>query len=189
MGQVGRLAGAVLARSGQRWFLVGEPKVPLDLAAHGFREVGRLMHGGHEIVELAREGPVDGRPDRPAGRAGCPPEPEAREPAREAGAPPGDLQPEGAGERRHGSAGAAEGSARLPVPDGAPALPFTMPLEGEALARRLHDIFVITRNNSVSERLFRFLDTAQRGSPDLTWLALAPPEAIALIREGLLRCT
>lgn len=143
MGQVGRLAGAVLARSGERWFLVGEPKVPLDLAAHGFREVGRLAHGGHEIIELAREGPAAGEP------------------------------------------------ARAPAPGGAeaPALPLTMPLEGEALARRLHDIFVITRNNSVSERLFRFLDAAQRGSPDLTWLALAPPEAIALMREGLLKCS
>ncbi len=132
MGEIGRLAGAVLARSGERWFLVGEPKVPLDLAAHRLREVGRLRHGEHEIVELTRD----------------------------------------------------ETGARDPL-----ALPFTMPLEAEALARRLHDVFVITRNNSVSERLFRFLDGAQRGSPDLTWVALAPPEAIALIRDGLLRCS
>jgi len=38
MARVGRLAGAILAESEGRYFLVGDLKEPCDFAAHGFEE-------------------------------------------------------------------------------------------------------------------------------------------------------
>src|SRR5687768_3516404 len=48
MAQVGRLAGAILARSGSSYYFVGNPKEPCDWAAAGFERPA------HELDALAR---------------------------------------------------------------------------------------------------------------------------------------
>jgi hypothetical protein len=42
MAEVGRLAGAVLARSGNSYYLVGNPKEPCDWSAAGFEPPGEI---------------------------------------------------------------------------------------------------------------------------------------------------
>ena len=42
MAEVGRLAGAILARSGNAYYLVGNPKEPCDWSAGGFEPPGEL---------------------------------------------------------------------------------------------------------------------------------------------------
>jgi hypothetical protein len=69
-------------------------------------------------------------------------------------------------------------------------------LEGEPLARALADRFVIERNGSVSERLWRLVlsggdpdaDPPKAGSVDARWLGQMPQPVWKLIRETVLRC-
>lgn len=71
----------------------------------------------------------------------------------------------------------------------------TIPLEGEALAEVLVRSFVIERNGSVSERLWRLV--TQNGDPDgeapdgpvdAKWLAEMPAGVWQIVRSTVLRC-
>ena len=72
----------------------------------------------------------------------------------------------------------------------------TMQVEGEALARLLVDRFVIQRNGSVSDRLWRLvIDPKQEnrvapvGNIDARWLGEIPAEIWQIVRETVLKCT
>ena len=69
-------------------------------------------------------------------------------------------------------------------------------VEGEALARLLVDRFVIQRNGSVSDRLWRLVtDPTQEqravldGSIDARWLGEIPTEIWHIVRETVLKCS
>jgi hypothetical protein len=76
-------------------------------------------------------------------------------------------------------------------------LPYvTMDVEGEALARLLVDRFVIQRNGSVSDRLWRLvMDPKREGHValdsriDARWLGKIPAEIWQVVREAVLKCT
>ena len=72
----------------------------------------------------------------------------------------------------------------------------TMTVEGEALARLLVDRFVIQRNGSVSDRLWRLVTDPKQehraapvGNIDAQWLGEIPAEIWHIVRETLLKCT
>jgi len=142
MAHVTRLGGAILAHSGESYFLVGDLKEPLDFAAAGFAAPGERDLRTTPYIRLA---------------------------------------PLAAG--------------------GAPALPTAEPvldlaLEGEALARKLADCFVIRRNGSVSERLWRLVTESSarlaaeggREVIDGRWLGATPEEVWEAVRDSVLRC-
>ena len=159
MGRVGRLAGAILAESGGRWFLVGNPKGPLDLGGAGFEAAG-------VVVDAMRQPWIELRPTHAIALA-------------------------------------------------APVL--RIDLEGEALARCLAERFLIERNGSVSDRLWRLVlqgergpargpsddddddddddgdeEPTLRGEPgviDARWLGLIPAPVWRLVRDTVLRCS
>ena len=66
-------------------------------------------------------------------------------------------------------------------------------LEGEALAQRLVDVFLILRNGSVSERLWRLvLAYSKPIEPDLydaNWLVQIPIGIWDILRDQVLRCS
>ncbi len=72
----------------------------------------------------------------------------------------------------------------------------TIDLEGEELARALAQRFVIERNGSVSDRLWRLVvhrgDTeatdAPAGAVDARWLGEIPAPVWQVIRDTVLRC-
>lgn len=134
--RVSRLAGAILVASDAGWFLVGNPKEPLDLRAAGF--------------EAAAE-PIDAMA-RPFVR----------------------LVPSAA--------------AAAPAPPGAPVL--ELDLAGEAAAARLAAAFVIERNGSVSERLWRLvLGDSPAATVDARWLGHLPPAVWQVVRDTVLKCS
>ena len=69
-------------------------------------------------------------------------------------------------------------------------------VEGEALARLLVDRFVIQRNGSVSDRLWRLVTDPKQenravrdGSIDARWLGEIPTEIWNIVRETVLKCS
>jgi hypothetical protein len=77
-----------------------------------------------------------------------------------------------------------------------PQLYVTMTVEGEALARLLVDRFVIQRNGSVSDRLWRLVTDPKQegravlaGTIDAQWLGEIPAEIWHIVRETVLKCT
>lgn len=72
----------------------------------------------------------------------------------------------------------------------------TMNVEGEVLARLLVDRFVIQRNGSVSDRLWRLVTDPKQehraapvGNIDAQWLGEIPSEIWQIVRETVLKCT
>ncbi len=72
----------------------------------------------------------------------------------------------------------------------------TMHVEGEALAWLLVDRFVIQRNGSVSDRLWRLVTDPKQehravpvGKIDAQWLGEIPSEIWEIVRETVLKCT
>ena len=137
MALVGRLAGAILAETEGRFFLVGNPKEPCDFAAVGFEPPGMIDAMERPFIRLSPLRPV-----------------------------------------------------QVPQPY------VTMTVEGEALARLLVDRFVIQRNGSVSDRLWRLvIDSKQEnravlaGNIDARWLGEIPAEIWQIVRETVLKCT
>ncbi len=72
----------------------------------------------------------------------------------------------------------------------------TMTVEGEALARLLVDRFVIQRNGSVSDRLWRLVTDPKQenraapvGNIDARWLGEIPAEIWQIVRETVLKCS
>lgn len=72
----------------------------------------------------------------------------------------------------------------------------TVDVEGEALARLLVDRFIIPRNGSVSDRLWRLVTDPKQenravidGNIDARWLEDIPTEIWRIVRETVLKCT
>ncbi|MGB4069913.1 MAG: precorrin-3B C(17)-methyltransferase [Nitrospira sp.] len=72
----------------------------------------------------------------------------------------------------------------------------TMTVEGEGLARLLVDRFVIQRNGSVSDRLWRLVTDPKQedravsgGTINAQWLGEIPAEIWHIVRETVLKCT
>lgn len=69
---------------------------------------------------------------------------------------------------------------------------FTTSLEGEELAQKLVDSFLIFRNGSVSERLWRLVMIQSKKSPegsyDINWLCGMPSGIWDMVRDQILRC-
>ncbi len=72
----------------------------------------------------------------------------------------------------------------------------TVDVEGEALARLLVDRFVIQRNGSVSDRLWRLVTDPKGenhagldGRIEARWLGEIPQEIWHIVRETVLKCT
>ena len=72
----------------------------------------------------------------------------------------------------------------------------TIPVEGEALAQLLVDRFVIPRNGSVSDRLWRLVTDPKQehravpvGMIDARWLGEIPAEVWRIVRETVLKCS
>jgi hypothetical protein len=69
-----------------------------------------------------------------------------------------------------------------------------MQVEGEALAQLLTDRFLIPRNGSISERLWRLVTEpkqehrASTGTIDARWLGEMPAEIWKIVRETVLTC-
>lgn len=85
-------------------------------------------------------------------------------------------------------------SPRSPVQVPRPSL--TVDVEGEALARLLVDRFVIQRNGSVSDRLWRLVTDPKQeqgavldGHIDARWLREIPAEIWHIVRETVLKCS
>lgn len=138
MARAFRLAGAIIAQTGEDYFQIGLTKEPCDYGAAGFEEPGSEPAGAPWFVRL-----------RPL-------------PARVRLSPPW----------------------------------LELSLGGEALARTLSARFVIERNGSVSERLWRLVLAA--GDPDdddephervdARWLGEMPSPIWQMIRDTVLRC-
>ena len=137
MGRAARLAGAIVAHSGDEYFLVGQTKEPFAFAEHGFEPPAKPVEGPPWFVRLGALGTVK-------------------------------LSP--------------------------PLL--ALGIEGEELARVLAHRFVIERNGSVSERLWRLVlaggDPDAEGEPtgdvDARWLGAMPPPFWQIVRDTVLRC-
>jgi hypothetical protein len=70
-----------------------------------------------------------------------------------------------------------------------------MDLEGEALAQKLADCFIIKRNGSISDRLWRLVMESSKTTSlgelpavDGRWLAGTPDEVWEAVRDSVLRC-
>ncbi len=65
-----------------------------------------------------------------------------------------------------------------------------METQGEALAQLLFKRFVILRNHSVSDRLWRVVTCQkdQNGKTDARWLEHMPDEIWEIVRENILKC-
>jgi hypothetical protein len=62
----------------------------------------------------------------------------------------------------------------------------SLELEGEAAAARVAQLFLIERNGSVSERLWRLVTDH---SYDGRWLGGVPPAVWEMVRERVLKCS
>lgn len=64
-----------------------------------------------------------------------------------------------------------------------------METEGKDLAKLLFKRFIITRNNSISNRLWNVVTCDQKEGPvDARWLEQMPDDAWDVIRDSILRC-
>jgi hypothetical protein len=136
MGRIGRLAGAILAETEGRFFLVGNPKEPCDFEATGFEDPGPIDALARPFIELRSKRPI----------------------------------------------------AILP-----PTIEVTT--EGEPLARLLAGRFLIARNGSVSDRLWRLVVDPGTSGDDpgdsvvaARWLGEMPDPIWQIVRDAVLRC-
>lgn len=135
MARVGRLAGAILAETEGRYFLVGNPKEPCDFVASGFADPGVIDAIRQPFVELHAVGAVT-------------------------------LEDPG----------------------------LVLSVEGDALPRILAARLLITRNASVSDRLWRLSIDPEgsgddpRGFVDAAWLVEMPAPVWQIVRDAVLRC-
>jgi hypothetical protein len=136
MARVGRLAGAILAETEGRFFLVGNPKEPCDFKAAGFEDPGVIDALEHPLVELRVSRPIEMAPP-------C----------------------------------------------------IMIMIEGERLAKLLAERFLIARNGSVSDRLWRLViypeatgDDPEDAVVDARWLGELPDAIWQIVRDAVLRC-
>ncbi len=135
MAHIGRLAGAILAQSEDRFYLIGDCKVPCDFEAEGFMPPPadrQVLQQPYIALEALR--------------------------------------------------------AHSPKTPG-----LICELEGERLAQKLVDSFLIFRNGSVSERLWRYVMSQSRekeaGLYDVNWLMQIPHGVWDMVRDQILRCS
>ena len=135
MARVGRIAGAILAETEGRWFLVGNTKMPCDWTAAGFEAPAEIDALVRPYLPLVARGSVDVGPHLVLG------------------------------------------------------------VEGEELARRLAECFVIKRTGSVSERLWRLVIGAGEDDEapaahtiDARWLGEMPLRGWQVVQDTVLRC-
>jgi hypothetical protein len=135
MARVGRLAGAILAETEGRWFLVGNTKEPCDFRSEGFEPPAAIDALKQGYIRLS-----------------------------------------------------VTGAARIDPPC------LTLALEGEELAQLLARRFLIERNGSVSDRLWRLVigvDDDEEEVPEALaaqWLAEIPDRVWEIVRDSVLRC-
>lgn len=136
MARVGRIAGAILAETEGRYFLIGNTKEPCDFRLAGFEPPAEIDAVKQAYVGLAVAGAVR-------------------------------MQP--------------------------PWL--TLGLEGEGLARLLARRFLIERNGSVSDRLWRLVvgvdeegEAPEAEELDAQWLVEVPDRIWEIVRDSVLRC-
>jgi|HubBroStandDraft_1064217.scaffolds.fasta_scaffold1133281_1 hypothetical protein len=137
MGRAYRLAGAIVAETGDEHYLVGSTKEPCDFRAHGFESPVEIDAKSRPFVRLPRAGEA-----RLAGTF------------------------------------------------------LELDAEGEDLPRTLADRFLIERNGSVSERLWRLVvclgdadaDPPREAAVDARWLGAMPSSIWKLVRDSVLRC-
>ncbi len=136
MGLVSRLGGAILAKTGEDYFLVGDLKEPLVFEEFGFVTPEVLSGKETPFIKLQCQN------------------------------------------NRNVSLPASECLA--------------MALEGEELARKLVKSFMIFRNGSISERLWRLVtETSKTGKDGMItahWLGETPDEVWDAVRDSVLRC-
>ncbi|MGH8582743.1 MAG: precorrin-3B C(17)-methyltransferase [Gammaproteobacteria bacterium] len=136
MACVGRLAGAILAETEGRWFLIGNTKEPCDFRLAGFEPPPEIDALKQAYIALT----VAGTPR---------------------------IDP----------------------------LCLTLALEGDALAQLLARRFLIVRNGSVSDRLWRLVidvdeedEMPEADEIDAQWLAEVPDRVWEIVRDTVLRC-
>ncbi len=135
MARAGRIAGAIVAETAGKYFLVGNTKMPCDWASLGFEAPAEVDALKHPYIPLVARGPV---------KLG--------------------------------------------------GLCLALALEGEELAQRLADCFVIRRTGSVSERLWRLVvgegddEVAPTGTVDARWLGEMPLRVWRVVEDTVLRC-
>lgn len=136
MARVGRLAGAILAETAGRFFLVGNPREPCDFEAAGFDDPGSIDALEQPFIELRAKRAVEITPPS-----------------------------------------------------------IEIMTEGDPLARLLADRFLIARNGSVSDRLWRLvLDPEATGEDPrdpvipARWLGEMPEPVWRIVRDAVLRC-
>ncbi len=136
MARIGRLAGAILAESKGRWFLIGNTKEPCDFRSQGFEPPAEIDAVKQAYIRLSLTGAV--RIDPPC---------------------------------------------------------LMLALEGEELAQLLARRFLIERNGSVSDRLWRLVigvdeedEVLEEDEIDAQWLAEIPDRVWDLVRDTVLRC-
>jgi hypothetical protein len=137
MARVGRLAGALLAETEGRYFLVGNTKEPCDFHALGVEPPGEIDALKRPFLALSARAPLDLGPTS-----------------------------------------------------------LTLGLEGESLAQRLAECFVIKRTGSISERLWRLVtgaaspdDDPEVGTIDARWLGEMPMAVWRVVQDTVLRCS
>jgi len=136
MARIGRLAGAILAETEGRYFLIGNTKEPCDFRLAGFEPPAEIDAVKEAYVSLAVADAV-----------------------------------------------------RIQAPS------LTLRLEGEGLAGLLARRFLIERNGSVSDRLWRLVvgvdeeDEAPEAEEfDAQWLVEVPDRIWEIVRDSVLRC-
>ena len=136
MARVGRLAGAILAETEGRYFLIGNTKEPCDFRLAGFEPPAEIDAMKQAYVSLAVADAV-----------------------------------------------------RIQAPS------LTLRLEGEGLARLLARRFLIERNGSVSDRLWRLVvgvdeedEAPEAEELDAQWLLEVPDRIWEIVRDSVLRC-
>ncbi len=136
MACVGRLAGAILAETEGRWFLIGNTKEPCDFRLAGFEPPAEIDAVKQAYIGLS-----------------------------------------------------VAGTARIDPPW------LALDLEGEELARLLAQRFLIARNGSVSDRLWRLVlgadeegEGPEADEIDAQWLAEVPDRVWEIVRDTILRC-
>jgi hypothetical protein len=131
------MAGAIVAKTNDAYYMVGDRKQPLNFAEYGFHEIPERDPKEQPIVKLETLGDREVKMESPQ---------------------------------------------------------LLMDVEGEELAERLKELFMIHRNGSISERLWGLVGESSEpldDQPDVIdarWLSQTPLEVWEIVRDSMLRC-
>ena len=161
--KVTRLAGAILAETNGEYYLVGELKEPCDFSQHGFEQ---------PIESLSFPNASVGNPDEDVNGP----------PTKTFGGDSSGISPNNLSKYKKLK---VTGDVLLDESEF-----LEMETQGEQLAELLFKRFVILRNHSVSDRLWRVV-TSQKNPDnkvDARWLEQMPDEVWEIVRESVLKC-